>query len=258
MFELRVSLRQSTYNSIRKCLDDSMLTPLRTCSPQEHAALIEQLWAQGSVALENGRPVDEKESLACIAFGTDDFAGDREVACFLTSAAALAEVETAATATATSLAAAKTGPPGEEVAVSQTLQRWSLLPPGAAVTLIAVPIHTDKPSCRYNPYHLRIIGREVDGAAERRPEEVMVEDTDDSYDDLDYCEDESLREEMSPRQEGVARPNGDGGGERGKQERGQAQADEPNAYGVAGGGADIERAYFSLKGAAYVLSLIHI
>lgn len=151
-----------------------------------------------------------------------------------------------------SLAAAKPGPPAEGVAGSQTLQRRSLLPREATVTLVAVPVHTDNLSCRYNPYHLRIIGREVDGGGERTAEELMEGVFEDSQDDFDYWEDEDLPEELSPRKEGAARPKGDGGGERGNQELEQAQAGELNAHGVVGGRAGVERAYVSLKGVAYV------
>lgn len=148
----------------------------------------------------------------------------------------MAEVEAAAAATAMSLAAAKADSPAEGIAGTQTLQRWSLLPPEAAVTLVAVPIHTDIPSRRYNPYHVRIIGREVDDGGERRTEELMEGVPGNSQYDFGGWEDEDLPEELSPRKESVAGPNGD---DRGNQELGQTQA-------------DVERAFFSLKGVTFV------
>lgn len=204
-------------------------------TPQEHAALIEHLWAQGGVACENGRPAEDRSNLACIAFGSDEFAGDREVACFLASAAAMAEAEAAAASAAVSLAAAVVGPHAEGMAGSQTLARCSLLPRAAAVTLVAVPIHTANPCCRYDPYHLRIVGREVDGGAEGRTEENM---------EIIAGDDEDLANVLSPRKEG--------GGEQGKQELGHARADELRAVGVAEGAGGLERAYFSLKGVTYI------
>lgn len=238
---------------VEKYSDRSCQRPSRASTPQEHAALIEELWAQGGVDCENGRPAEQRNSLASIAFGADEFAGDREVACFLASAAATAAAETAATAAAESLAAAaSTGPLVGAMAASQTLDRWSLLPPEAAVTLVAVPIHAGNPSCRYNPYHLKIVGREVDGAGERRTEEIMGRQSADSQDAFGLLEDGDLPEEPLSRKESPSGLQGDGGGERGNQELGQAQADEPNTLGVAKGGADVERAYFSLKGVTYV------
>lgn len=74
--------------------------------------------------------------------------------------------------------------------------------------------------------------------------------SDDDQDVSGYCEDEDL--ELSLRKEGVPRPKGDGGGDRGNQELGQAPADEPNGLGAAGGEGGVERAYFSLKGVTYV------
>eukprot|EP00903_Cladosiphon_okamuranus_P016193 g14943.t2 len=217
----------------------------------DHAALIEDLWAQGGVACENGRPAEERNRLACIAFGTDEFAGDREVACFLASAAAAAAAETAATVVAESLAAATaTGSLVGGMAAPKALDRWSLLPPEAAVTLVAVPIHAGNPSCRYNPYHLKIVGREVDGGGERRTVEIMERESDDSQDAFGFREDENLPEEPLPREEDPSGLNDDGDGERGNQELGQA--DESSTFGVAKGGESVERAWFSLKGVTYV------
>lgn len=237
-------------------VDDATAFPLLSAppraKPQEHAALISHLWAQGSVACANGRPAEERNSLACIAFGTDEFAGDREVACFLASAAAAAEAEAAATATAASLAAAGPGLPVGGVAGPQTLVRWSLLLPEAAVTLVAVPVHTGNPSCRYNPYHMRIVGREVDGGGQRGSEEIVDGVSEECQDAFDCWQDEDLAEELSLRTEGVPRPKGDDGGERGDQRLAQAQADEPNSLAVAEGGGDVERAYFSLNGVTFV------
>lgn len=138
------------------------------------------------------------------------------------------------------------------MAGTQTLERWSLLPSEAAVTLVAVPIHASNPSCRYNPYHLRIVGREVDGGGGRKAEEIIGGVSDNVQDDFGLLEDEDLPEELPLRKDGVSRSKGDCGGERGNQELGQVQAVEPNAVGVAEGDRGVERVYFSLKGVTYV------
>lgn len=216
--------------------------PLLTAPPrQEHAALIAHLWAQGSVAHDHAMPADEKIKLAGMAFGTDEFAGDREVACFLASAATAADAETAA-----GLAA------DGGMTESQALERRSLLPAEAAVTLVAVPIHVGNRYCRYNPYHLRIVDREADGGGDGRTEVTTERAFDENQDDRGCWKAKVLPTELKVRKAGVPRPKGDDGGEGRNQDAEQAQADEPNALGVAEGVGGVERAYFSRKGVTFV------
>eukprot|EP00752_Nemacystus_decipiens_P006721 g6044.t1 len=87
----------------------------------EHAAVLKNLWAHGSVARGNERPDDEQNDLAAIAFGTDEFAGDREVACFLASGVAASAASAAAAEAAAWL-------PAGGMAKPQTLERPSMLP----------------------------------------------------------------------------------------------------------------------------------
>lgn len=130
---------------------------------QDPAELLEILWGQGSESAAHGRHELANDNLARTLFGKDEFAGDREIACFLASAAAAAEAEAASSATAASLAAATAKFPAQETGGTHSSQRPPLLIPKATISLVAVPIHADDPSRRYNPYHLRIVSREVEG-----------------------------------------------------------------------------------------------
>lgn len=199
----------------------------------------------------------EENSPASIVFGRDEFAGDREIACFLDTAAAIAEAEAAAAAQATALATATAEPPVSGTAEAHTLERWSLLPPEAGLTLVAVPIHTLDPSRRYNPYHLRIVDREVDGGGRRGREEGMQEvfdcnqDLSGGWDGADLPDEAVLSETRVTFALG-----GGGGGGRGHHEPEPEEAPgyERNSLPVEGErrGRDVERAYFSLKGVTFV------
>lgn len=95
-------------------------------------------------------------------FGTDEFAGDREIAYFVASVeAAGIAVTAAATATTTSLANAAGGNVAAQRARENAEQSTQLVL--QSVTLCAVPVHAIDPTRPYNPYHLRIVRREIGG-----------------------------------------------------------------------------------------------
>lgn len=77
-------------------------------------------------------------------FGTDKSAGDREIAFFAAAASA---------GKATSLT----------VIQQETVLKTAL---AKGVTLRAVPLHVGDSSQRYNPYHLRVVHREMDANLE--------------------------------------------------------------------------------------------
>lgn len=198
----------------------------------------------------------EKNGPARIVFGTDEFAGDREIACFLDTAAAIAETEAAKVAQVTALATATAELPVSGTAEAHTLERWSLLPPEAGVTLVAVPIHALDPSRRYNPYHLRIVDREVDGGGRPGRQEGMQEVCGCNQDIAGDWDGEELPDEavLSEPRVSFARGGGNGGRGHHKPELEEAPGYEINILGVGGErrGCDVERAYFSLKGVTFV------
>lgn len=107
-------------------------------------------------------------------FGSDEYAGDREIAYFISSVTAAAELAAAtggvATTTTTTSGSCS---PTPEIAQNAVVERSPMTAPPSSllgsVTLRAVPVHVDAPSRRYNPYHLRIVRREVsDGGGYRR------------------------------------------------------------------------------------------
>lgn len=97
-----------------------------------------------------------------LIFGTDEFAGDREIECFIAQVRASTTTTAAVDAASSSLAADTSTsmqngvqPEGPITTIRPPVPAW------LTVTLRAVPWHADDPECRYNPYHLRIIGREL-------------------------------------------------------------------------------------------------
>lgn len=129
---------------------------------QEHTALLDNLWGSGS-----GYVIDTSSSSVVatpsrrLIFGADEIAGDREIEFFIaevlasnTTAAVEATLETAAADACTSMQH------GAQTKGSITNIK-SPTPVWLSVTLRAVPWHAGDPQRRYNPYHLRIIGREL-------------------------------------------------------------------------------------------------
>lgn len=225
------------------------LCPVR--KPKEHAELIESLWTQGSVL---GHV--EKNNPARVVFGTDEFAGDREIACFLATAAAMAEIEAAAAAQTTACAAATAELSVSGTAEAHTLERWSLLPPEAGSILVAVPLHAGDLSRRYNPYHLRIVDRVVEGGGRQGRREGTKEMFDGDHEISGNWNGEELPEKASLSETRVTFALDSGGGERGcyKKEPEQAPGYEKKCFGVEEERreCDVERAYFSLQGVTFV------
>lgn len=168
----------------------------------------------------------------------------------------------AAAAQATALAAAAAELPATGTAEAYTMERWSLLPPEAGVTLVAVPIHTGDPSRRYNPYHLRVVGREVDGGDRLGTREGKKEVFDGNQEIIGDWDGEQLLDEALLSETRVAFGQDGGGGWRGhhgpkpepEPEPEQAPGYERKRFGVEGERrkCDGERAYFSLQGVTFV------
>lgn len=220
---------------------------------QDPAELLEILWGQGSVSAAHGRRELANDNLARALFGNDEFAGDREIACFLASAAAAAEAEAASSATAASLAAATAKFPAQETAGTQSSQRPPLLLPKATISLVAVPIHADDPSRRYNPYHLRIVSREVDGDLGAGRGDVLEGMPDDDGETSGNSSDEDLSGNPLPREKKAScHPQGSGR-RRSAERRGTPgtglEAEEKQAQDDC---RDIERAYICSDGVTYV------
>ncbi|CAB1111071.1 unnamed protein product [Ectocarpus sp. CCAP 1310/34] len=220
---------------------------------KDPAELLEILWGQGSVTAVHGKHELANDNLARTLFGNDEFAGDREIACFLASAAAAAEAEAASSATASSLAAATAKFPAQETGGAHSSQRPPLLIPKATISLVAVPIHADDPSRRYNPYHLRIVSREVDGGlgAGRRDDLKGMPDDDGETSGNSSSED-SLGERL-PRWKKASCPP------QGNHRRGSAEqrgSPGPALWVEEKQGQDdcrdIERAYICSDGVTYV------
>jgi len=220
---------------------------------QVSPSLVEYVWTQDRVAVPNGSPTGVgKNGLASILFGNDEFAGDREIAYFLDWVTRAAEPQTAASPTVASFAAATTGLPAEGSAgVHAAEGRLSSTSPETRVTLVAVPVHTGNPSCRYNPYHLRIVGREGDKCGVRDGEEDMGERLmlDGSQDVYGVWETD-LPLEPSPRASGIAGLTSAGGA--GREYQGQDQASVNDRSELVEEEIDDERVYFSSKGVTLI------
>lgn len=219
---------------------------------KDSSALVEYLWTHDRVDVPNESPTAvDKNCLACILFGKDEFAGDREIACFLAWVARPAEVQAAASAKAASSAAATTGLPGEGSGLHAAGERSSLTSPEATVTLVAVPVHTGNPSRRYNPYHLRVVGREggksgARGGGKDVEERLMLDGSQDPFGVWDT----DLPLESSPRESGVSGLPSADAASRGYQGQSQASLNERSALEEQE--TDVERAYFSSKGVTFV------
>lgn len=182
---------------------------------------------------------------------TDEFAGDREIAYFLASAAATAEAETAAVAATTSVAAADSGV-SDEVPASTTA---SPLSPRPTMTLVAIPVHARDPSQRYNPYHLRIVSREMDGGEQWGG---AMEGVSGGQEDVCGKWGDALTTGPLLGEASAGYPAQDDGGRReGNAERQRApgyevHGDEAEPEGGQGDGRDVERAYINVKGVTYI------
>lgn len=183
--------------------------------------------------------------------GTDEFAGDREIAYFLASAAAMAETEAAAVAATASLATAH---PESAEGLTATMTA-SPQTPRPATTLVAVPMHASDPSQRYNPYHLRIVSREVDGGEQWGCE---IEGTSDGQQEACSKWGGVSSERPLPQETSAAcPPRDDGGGREGNAARQRAPGyevhdDEEEKEGTQGDVRDVERAYINVKGVTYI------
>lgn len=229
----------------------SHLSPRR--NNQDPVELLEILWGQGSVSAAHGRRELANDHLARTLFGNDEFAGDREIACFLASAAAAAEAEAASSATAASLAAATVKFPAQETEGLHSSQRPLLLLPKATISLVAVPIHADDPSRRYNPYHLRIVSREVDGGLGAGRGDDLEGMLDDDGETSGNSSDEDSSGEPLPRERKVSCPPQGNDRRRSAEKRGTSGT----ALGVEERQGpddcrDIERAYICSDGVTYV------
>ncbi|CAM9191667.1 unnamed protein product [Ectocarpus sp. 4 AP-2014] len=220
---------------------------------KDPAELLEILWGQGSVSVAHGRHELAHAKLARTLFGKDEFAGDREIACFLASAAAAAEAEAASSATAASLAAATAKFSAQETGETHSSQRSPLLLPKATISLVAVPIHADDPSRRYNPYHLRIVSREVDrGLGAGRRDDLKGMPDDDGETSGNSSNEDSFGEPLPRWQKASCPPQGN------HRRRSAEQRGSPGtALGMEkkqgqGGCRDIERAYICSDGVTYV------
>lgn len=118
---------------------------------------------------------DASTSARHFLFGTDELAGDREIAFFITEALATLTSTTTITPLATATDSGSTNAAETKLDLSSQVGDSQMkingsrpsIPPWLRVTIRAVPLHAGDPERRYNPYHLRIVGREQssDGAS---------------------------------------------------------------------------------------------
>lgn len=126
--------------------------------------LVASFWRSGSIPrTSDGDAVGTVKSMI---FGTDESAGDREIAVFVAAALVAPLAVAPAKATSSTVKQHETARRSERKGPKTVLTK--------GVTLRAVPLHVGDSSQRYNPYHLRVVRRQMDGDLE-------------SLDTLDNC-----------------------------------------------------------------------
>lgn len=140
---------------------------------QEHAALLDNLWGLGSACVvETGAGINGATPAFCQEiFGTDEFSGDREIDFFISQVHAYSKAtvddEPPSLSVAVNSGSGGVPTPNQVDAHDDTQKLEVPIPTWLTVFIRAVPWHaTNNSERRYNPYHLRIIGRELSPSQE--------------------------------------------------------------------------------------------
>ncbi|CAM9710944.1 unnamed protein product [Scytosiphon promiscuus] len=241
----------AAFNLSNDCYDERWIPPATDVRQhmvtQEHEARMERRIGQGHECLYGSRrPGTNGSRPASRGSPNDEFAGDREIAYFIASEAEAVEIP----ATISPAAADPTFSEGRAAPTTASpLSSWP------ATTLVAVPVHADDPSQRYDPYHLRIVSRELDGG--ERWACAMEGISDDRGKFCGKWGDVSSESPLLRETSAACPPQGDGGGREGDTRRQRApgyevDGDEVEQEERQGDGRDVERAYINVKGVTYI------
>lgn len=164
------------YRVCHEALAPFIPLPLHSENTKEHMVLIEQVWGKDRGCCDVGRGDTNREPSGVPSnrippqtiFGTDEFAGDREIAFFIASVKEGAKFTAASSPACLTKAPADGGgvvyerraTPSISTAENAELLASSVL---GSINLRAVPVNANDASRRYNPYHLCVVRREVSG-----------------------------------------------------------------------------------------------